>query len=92
MEIKSSAYVAPVAQNTKPESTKQLAEEMTKSNSTEWQDDIVTLSSSGGGHPERPPKEGGSLTLQDDIVSLSTSGGSHPERPPEPKPEKPIKT
>ncbi len=54
MEIKSSTYVVPVAQNTKPEPTKQVAEEITKSNPAKWQDDIVTLSSTSGGHPERP--------------------------------------
>jgi len=54
MEIKSSTYAVPVAQNTKPEPTKQVAEEITKSNPAKWQDDIVTLSTSGGSHPDRP--------------------------------------
>jgi hypothetical protein len=56
MEIKSSTYVVPVAQNTKPEPTEQVAEEITKSNTAKWQDDIVSLSTSGGSHPERPPE------------------------------------
>ena len=95
MEIKSSTYIAPVVQNTKPETIKQVAEEITKSIPSKWQDDIVTLSSTGGGHPERPPKEStesASVTLQNNIASLSTSDGSHPDRPPEPKPETPPKT
>jgi hypothetical protein len=54
MEIKSSTYVVPVAQNTKPEPTKQIADEITKNSTAKLQDDIVTLSSTGGGHPERP--------------------------------------
>jgi len=58
MEIKSSSYVAPVTQNVKTEPVKKSIEETTESVSTTatLQDDIVTLSSTSGGHPERPPK------------------------------------
>jgi len=58
MEIKNSSYVAPVTQNVKTELVKKSIEETAESVSTTatLQDDIVTLSTTAGGHPERPPK------------------------------------
>jgi hypothetical protein len=56
MEIKSSNYAAPVSQNIKEELVNNSHEESDETNPVKLADDIVTLSSTSGGHPERPPK------------------------------------
>jgi len=56
MEIKSSNYTAPVSQNIKGEPVNNTKEENEEISPATLADDVVTLSSGGGAHPERPKK------------------------------------
>ncbi len=57
MEIKSSSFNAAVIQKSIIVPTKEPSAEEVKKPTATLQDDVVTLSDSGGGHPTRPVKK-----------------------------------
>lgn len=57
MEIKNSAFNPTVTQKPATAPVKEASTEEVEKTTATLQDDVVTLSTSGGGHPERPVKK-----------------------------------